>query len=410
MSKERTTIWFEEDTLRLIDGMVDEAREDPELGDEIGRGMLVRHLVKEGIDATDGKLRDLMPDTLLEKYRIKHRKERRKDRDYQNKLAAYWRQNVNRELTKFYDDEAPARPRKVRMSMETWREEAEDVYDDETELAEDLEWLDRKLDEYEDAVRLAEVVPDRGFDRVSGEIAVGADLWQLRPDALDLVTDVEDLADGDATNPDAIVDRLAADYGVATEAIEEFLDLVVRDDVDVGRALKGYHGEDGPERFREVVDPRALGDGSPLAELLAADDDGETLAVEAAAELPADDDRADAAEATAAVDGEEVAETEETENAADAEEVEATPDGGDRAGGLSPADMAREEVIERAAQLLEAGEDPDMVVHEVRKIANGENERKAAVAAARERLADRGVDVEVDPADAVATDGGEDGE
>jgi hypothetical protein len=181
MSKQRVTFWLEEETVEMLDGAVEEAARDPEIVDEVSRGMLGRHLINLGVDEWNGKLRDLLPDALLEKYRIKWRKKRRKDEDYKNKLAAYWRQNVNRELTKFYDDEAAARPQKVRLSMEKWREEARDVYDDEEALREDLAWLDRKLDEYEEAVEYTDLVPDRGFERVSPEVETGADLRQLTP-------------------------------------------------------------------------------------------------------------------------------------------------------------------------------------------------------------------------------------
>lgn len=441
MSKERTTVWLESETIEMLDATVEEAARDPEIGDEVSRAMLIRHLINLGIDHWDGELRDLVPDSLLEKWRIKKRKERRKNEDYKNKLAAYWRQNVNRQFTKFYDDEAPARPEKVRVSMEKYREEAHDVYDDEEALAEDLEWLDRKLDQYEEAVEYAETVPDRGFERVSPEVSVGADLNQLRHDAIDIVEDIETLADGQAFDPDAIRDRLASDYGVSTDAIDEFLDAIVRDDIDVERALKGKHGEDGPERFREVVDPRALGTGSSLSELPSTEatdsveveseteaevevvettdtddrrqDDLEELVDDAAARLDAasypDLDAIAAAVATEHDVDEDTA-TEAVEKANSRQTVKATPDGGDHAGGLSPEDLAREEVIEEAVDLLRSDIEASQVELELRSIATSENERNAALAVARERL-DRTDDdtpssgpAELTPA---VTDGGE---
>jgi len=435
MSKERVTLWLEEETIEMLDGAVEEASRDPEIGDEVSRGMLARHLINLGVDEWDGTVRDLLPEALLRKYRIKWRKKRRKDRDYENKIAAYWRQNVQRELTKFYDDEAPARPSRVRDSMEEWRAEAEDVKDDE-ELREDLAWLDRKLDEYEEAVEFTNLVPDRGFERVSPEVETGADLRQLSREPLDLVRDVEALSEGNAMDADAMRERLAGDYGVSTDAIDEFLDLLVRDDVDVRRALKGNH--EG-EAFRDVVDARALGEGSPLTDL-----DGEAEATvaetEDAPELPdgrdrGDDDRPDAdlvAEAADRLDGatytdpdaiatalaseydveEGVAEAavEEAVDADDSEVVEATPDGGDRAGGLAPEDLAPEEAIETAVDVIEAGEDPGRSV-DLRRVTSTENQRKAAVAAARERLADGDAATDGGTADAtVATDGGEAGD
>lgn len=337
MSKERVTVWLEEETVEMIEAAVQEAAQDPEIGDEVSKSMIVRERLHDGVQVWSGKVRDALPDEYLEHYELKYRKRRRKKKDYRNKLAAYWRQNVNRALTKFYDDEAAAPPSRVRKSMRSWRDELHDVKDDEEEIEADLAWLERKLQEYEENVEYAEAVPDQGFDRVSPEPSVGSDLYQLRPQAAEIVEDIERLADGDAYDADAIIDRLAADYGVQTEAVETIIDTMVRDDVDTRRALRGEHGEDGPDHFRQVVDPQALGEGSGLPEL----EDAEALEETDADD--GDDDDPDGPDAADVVD----VEASSVETTSTTESVEDLPeDAIVRKGG-------------RSEDAVEAGEEAD---------------------------------------------------
>lgn len=249
-NKKRVTLWLEQDTIDLLDGAVAEAHRSDLHADEVSRSMIHRHIFHKGVDQWDGSLRAALPDEYIEAYQIKYERERRKKKDYKNKLAGYWRKNVNRQLSKFFDDEEPVRPQRVRITMEHYRDEARDLYENEQWLAEDLQWLDRKLDEYEAATRFVEMVPNESFQRFDS-VSVGADLYRLKPQAADVINAIEAIADGSGVDPAAMQKALSNEFAVSEEAIEVLLDYLVPDDVTVRDALSS--GEEIREHLPDEV-------------------------------------------------------------------------------------------------------------------------------------------------------------
>jgi hypothetical protein len=262
MTKQQKTVHWEEETVDMIEAGVNEAS-DMDIVAEISFSMLSEHILQLGLEEWDGTVRDAIPEEIIEKFEIRYNKKRRKAEDYKNKMAGYWRKNVQRELTKFYDDEVPTRPANVRLSMEKWREEAKEVYEDKQALEEDLAWLDRKLDEYEESVESSSNVPNQGLERVSDEIEVGREIGRLIEQGESFLTDIAQLCESAAHDPDAIIDKVAGDYAVSTEAVEEALDMVISEESDTRRVLKGA---DSAEILR-VVDRDALGGSNDLSDL-----------------------------------------------------------------------------------------------------------------------------------------------
>lgn len=274
-TKEQLTVRLGEDVLELVESAVEAAERDPKMGSEVSKSMIIRHLINEGVENWNGELREIIPEAAVEKYEYKYNQKVRKDRDYLNKRAGYWKQNVNTQLTKFYDDEAPADPKHVRTTMQQYRDEARELFDDGNELNTKLDWLDGRLEEYEQAVKFVRAVPDKGFDRVSDEISIGADLYQLRDEAGDVVRHIEAAANGDGFDPDAIIKSTAAKFGVSDEAIETLIDTITQDSIDNRQILKGSHGDDSDTEFADAVDPHALGPDSSLTQIEPKTDVGE---------------------------------------------------------------------------------------------------------------------------------------
>lgn len=262
MSKVQKTVHFEEEFVQMIESTLREAEEADLHSKSITFSDMVRHLCKTGVEHWDGSLRDAVPEEFVEKYEHKYLTKRLQAKDYKNKKASHWRKNWNGELTKFWDDEAASPPNRVRETADKYIVEAQALFDGE-ELAENIEWIHRKCDEYEEAVGLVSHVEDEGLERVSNDISLGAELARLREQGRELLLDIAQLCESQAYDPDAIIEKIAGDYGVSAEAIEEVLNIIISEEEDTRRVLKGADGSE----LINVVDREALGENSGLREL-----------------------------------------------------------------------------------------------------------------------------------------------
>lgn len=242
---------LEHTTIRLRESLIetlDEAIQDAPDWLMVSRSDLVRYGWGRDLSEWDESVREIVPDEVLAKYRTKRMDERTQAAYYVVDKREGWRGRVKSRLNKRLAGEEPYHPDGVASLSEGYREELEALHElspaSARSLQADLVWLEERLEEYRDAWLAKTTVPDpRPFDDVEDEIGVGRDLLQLRRELDDLVLELEDVAESEAYDPDAIVRALAAERGVSEDAISLVVDLLVPDDVDNRRALKGL--EDG---------------------------------------------------------------------------------------------------------------------------------------------------------------------
>jgi Arc/MetJ-type ribon-helix-helix transcriptional regulator len=210
----------------------------------VSRADLVRYGWGQDLDEWDESVRELVPDEVLAKYRIKRQDERTQAEYYSVDKREGWRGRVKSRLNKRLAGEEPYHPDGVETLAEGYLEELEYldavVPQSSRTVEEDRAWLEQQLRDYRDAWAAKTTVPDpQPFDGLEDEIGVGRDLLQLRSSLDEVVLSIEERASAEAYDPDSIKRALAAEWGVSEEAIETLLGLMVPDDVDQRSALKG---------------------------------------------------------------------------------------------------------------------------------------------------------------------------
>ena len=436
---QRVNVWLPEGLLDAVDAVCDEF--------SLARSRVIADVVARHLDGDDVEdaILDAIPDATLrlkekerrEREMLDRQKEREKQHSYEDRILGHYRKRI--------EGDAAYPPEGMRDLAIGYREDAHIWHDDDAEAerkaAMNDEWLSWYEAGYWARQHADDVETEVNSDDVSGWFAVGRDIYRLREHLDDVVSHIREVADGSSGwDADAVIDSVASEWSVSRGAAHLLIEGLTVEDASVQEALAV-----GGETLRATEDLALEGDGPDADRELPeadADDVEETDPVDAEVEVIEaetvdaddgdDDDRPDAelvTEAAARLDGatvtdpdavatalareydvpEEVAEAavEEAVDGDDSGTVEATPDGGDRAGGLAPADLASEEAIGTAVDVIEAGEDPARSV-ELRRVTSTENQRKAAVAAARERLADGDAATDGGTVPTVAaTDGGE---
>jgi hypothetical protein len=432
---QRVNVWLPEGLLDAVDAVCDEfslARS------RVIADVVARHL--EGDDVEDAIL-DAIPDATLrlkekerrEREMLDRQKEREKQHSYEDRILGHYRKRI--------EGDAAYPPEGMRDLAQGYREDARIWHDDEAEAERKAALNDKWLSWYEAGYwarqHADEVETEVNSDDVSGWFAVGRDIYRLREHLDDVVSHIREVADGTSGwDADAVIDSVSSEWSVCRGAAHLLIESLTVEDSSIQEALAV-----GGETLRATEDLALEGDGPDADRELpegdveeTVDDDREVEVIEAeAVDDDGDDDRPDAALVAEAADrldaatvadadavatalarerdvSEDLAEraVEEAVDGDDSDAVEATPDGGDRAGGYSPEDLAPEEAIETAVDVIEAGEEAPVLSTALRRVTSTENQRKAAVAAARERLADGDAATDGGTVDALAaTDGGE---
>jgi hypothetical protein len=257
MTKTRVVFYIEEETKAVIDEMQRETllRDDVPAIDsssEIYRNAVENHVQKYR-EEDDGLLEVVDDETLLE-FRHKQRKEETKPMSRGLKFAERFRDHTDQLMSGEAGERA--HPSGVEQIAEIYIEDLEDHHRfgkiSEESLEEQREAIETRLEEYREDYHAAQYAPpDRD---VPDDAAIGRDMLQLRDQIEDVVERIVEISEGDAFDPDAIVDALSAEYAVSEDAIDIVLDLIVPDDQDVRRALK-----DGRDvEFREIMRDDAL--------------------------------------------------------------------------------------------------------------------------------------------------------
>jgi hypothetical protein len=263
-----------------------------------------------------------------------------------------------------------------------WHDDPEEA---ERKAAKNDEWLQWYEAGYWARQHADQVETEVNTDEVNGWFELGRDIYRLREHLDEVVDHVRQVADSEVSgwDADAVIESVADKWSVSRGAVHLLIESLTVEDSTIQEALTF-----GGKRLRESED-LALAPGGPTEE---------------PKELPENDDhdRADEGDADRSDQAADVVEAEMVE-----EQPEAVRDGGrdrSRESLHDPADLASDEVIDLAEQLLRDGEEQHVVELELRDEASGENEIKAAIAAARDRIADSAEPPDDRPA---VADGGE---
>jgi hypothetical protein len=253
--EKRLTLNLYPETKEMIRSTAEEAQERSDLPNlsmsQVGCYM-IEQAIEEG--ALDQSVEALIPEEMIECHRVVRERERIKARTYVEDLKGGWRGRAKSALNARLAGEEPYEPRHIRVIAQGYRDEAS-LYWSGEELRRAEQWLDDRLSAYIDGYRAKQAVPDPLFEEVD-DVEVGRDLWSLRERAVEVVETIEEVAEAEAYDPDAILDRFANDWGVSERALRMVIDWMTEEDTTVDRALKAG------DKFRLHLPDRALSDGS----------------------------------------------------------------------------------------------------------------------------------------------------
>jgi len=247
--KEPITVRLPASLYDAVDDAVLEAQERSDLPN-LSRAAVIRYMIEQGEDSWGDSVEALVPDALVEEWRVTRERKRIKKRAYTDDLAGGWRGRVKSALNGRLAGEEPYHPRYIRSLADSFEEEAR-LYFGGQELEDRVSWLHDRVEAYIDAFEAKGAVPERLYDDVD-DVSLGRDLRRLQERPVEVVTMIEEIAESEAYDPDAITDRISAEYGVDVEAVETVLDAMTREDVDERQALKAGEG------FRSFLSDRAL--------------------------------------------------------------------------------------------------------------------------------------------------------
>lgn len=310
--KERTSIMLPESLVEAIDRAVEDAPEYLRLS----RSELLRYLVEQGIDDAEPDVLDLVPDELLAYYRTRRVTERNQAEYHVVDMREGWRGRIKSYLNARIAGEEPYHPDGIEILSRGYRDELRELHELAPEssrtLDEDLAWLDDRIEGYREAFRAKMAVPTQDpYADVDDAVEVGRDLLRLAEDPAALVESIEERAESEAYDPDAIVAAIAREYAVGEDAIETVLDVLLPDDVDPRSALRDleHSGIDAilpPDAVDSIEDPGPV-EGEVLVDdredAVEGDMAERTIAIAADA-LPEDDREVDEDEVERIVDEE----------------------------------------------------------------------------------------------------------
>lgn len=247
--KEPVTVRLPASLYDAVDDAVLEAQERSELPN-LSRAAVLRYMIEQGEESWDDSVESLVPDALLEEWQITRERKRIKKRAYIDDLAGGWRGRVKSALNGRLAGEEPYHPKYIRKLSDSFEEEAR-LYFEGQELEDRVSWLYDRVEAYIDAFEAKGAVPERLYDDVD-DVSLGRDLRRLQERPVEVVELIEEVAESEAFDPDAIIDRVSSEFDVDVEAVETVLDAMTREDVDERQALKAGDG------FRTFVPDRAL--------------------------------------------------------------------------------------------------------------------------------------------------------
>jgi Arc/MetJ-type ribon-helix-helix transcriptional regulator len=225
----------------MIDA-VDQAVEDAPDYLSLSRSEIIRYALAEGFDEDDDVL-DLIPSEILNKYLYEVEHERLKAEFYCVDMREGWRGRTKSYLNARLAGEHPHHPRGIQIIADGYRKELEflhrQVPESSRTLEEDREWLRERIEDYRDAWEAKQTVPDpTPFEGLGDGIETGRDLLQLRGEFSDVVEAIDSKAESNAYDPDAIVESVASEFAVSTDAVDVVLETLLPGDEDPRSVLK----------------------------------------------------------------------------------------------------------------------------------------------------------------------------
>jgi hypothetical protein len=430
MSKQEVRTWLDPETVDVLDSIVDSSKEMAEIWD-MSQSEAVREVVETGIQhlGENPDLKEMVSDISLKLWQDKKDHERRRKKAKLADRAGGWRGQVEERFDNRLAGNQPYPPDKIEYLADSYfgdivnaEVDPETLEPNEEKIDEHREWLDDLIEQYKEAYRAKQVVPSEAFEG-HDDVQTGSDLLQLRDHFGEVLREIEETAEAEAYDPDAIYRAVASEHGVEVETIELIVDKLTEEDTDPRRALKSGRGilgavdnssltewSDGeadeitPEA--DTVDSPQLTDGAGAEE---------TDVIETTDEITPE---ADVIEAdTHPDDGEELGEVEaDPVDAQGDRDLDQEPDHLGVPDGYDPTDDEIEtpdRVVDKAESLLRSGDSMAEIYNAVRKHVTSDDVCEAVIEEAQARLdGDGAEEISVDTeasteSTQAATDGGD---
>jgi len=235
MTSVPVTISMPEEQLAAIDAVCDEY--------SLARSRVIRDLV--GVTLEGDELEQAVLDAIPESTRKLAEKERRekemRDRQklrekaasYNDRVLGYFRKRLEGDAAYALDD--------MKRLAEGYREDARIWHDDDAEAERKAAQVDVWLGWYEAGLYAREhaeqVETEVNSDDVSGWFEVGHDLFRLREHRDAVEQHIQQVADGDAYDADAVIDSVADKWSVCRGAVHLLVETMTSEGETVATAL-----------------------------------------------------------------------------------------------------------------------------------------------------------------------------
>jgi hypothetical protein len=245
------------------------ARENPDLPNRTQwQSVIVRNLIEAGLEATDGRLDEILPDEMLDIWRREQEHDRVRAEAKKAEMIGGWRGRVRERIENRLAGPEPYPPEQMEMLIDKYIREIEIWCDDPEQVENHRNWIYDEYERYVDAYHEKQYTPRETYMESDDRVALGADLRQLKrtwPELADRLSDMIQMAGGDA---DAKIDALANETGVEAESVRVLLDQLTDETTRPEDAVNSFSGYLPPSQIETLGldEPEAVRALQPLDE------------------------------------------------------------------------------------------------------------------------------------------------
>ena len=263
MSKESVTIYLDEETIQVLKSIQQASAQNPEIFD-MSKSEAGRELIDFAIDrlGSSPDLEELVDPVDLELWRKQREQDRYEQKGRIHEMRGGWRGRVRSRFNGRLAGAEPYPPDVMEDLTDLYMGEIETWEDDEEKIEDHRRWLGDLMQEYRDAYRCKQVVPDRTFEDAVDDVATGSDLLRIREKFGELIGQLITISESDSFDPGAILDRVSEEYAIDRETLEMILDEITGEATNHRQALKTGDGIldaiEQDELAEWSIDPDAL--------------------------------------------------------------------------------------------------------------------------------------------------------
>jgi hypothetical protein len=233
MSSEKVSLqtYVSPSTRDIIEQISANSRERSDCWD-MSKSEVARHLIEAGIKhlGKSPEMEEMVSETKLEHHRKQQEYDEVKTRGKIEDMRGGWRGRVRSRLNGRLSGAEPYHPDVIESLSDHYYREIEIWESDEDRLEEHRLWLEERLEEYRESWECKQLVPDEEFSDAVDDVGTGADLFQLRDQFGDFISDLQEMIDSERFDSDAILRSIANEYGIEQESVEIALDALLEEE------------------------------------------------------------------------------------------------------------------------------------------------------------------------------------